>query len=81
MKKVIERSILALLLVAAFGIGVAVRPMIVNDAIAADAQTIPKSWGTLKGSIGTFLIFEDSEGTVRLVFMEDVSRYRTFTRK
>jgi hypothetical protein len=29
--------------------------------------TIPRSWGTLKGSIGTSLIFEDSTGTIHLL--------------
>ena len=29
--------------------------------------TIPKSWGTVKGSLETRLIFEDSNGIIRLV--------------
>ena len=38
----------------------------------AQAQTgrqraIPKDWGTLKGSVGLSLIFEDSNGTIRVV--------------
>lgn len=39
----------------------------VPPAQAQERLTIPKSYGTLKGSIGGGLIFEDLKGTIRLV--------------
>ena len=39
----------------------------VQRAQAQGRRTIPKSWGTLKGSVGISLIFEDSTGTIRFV--------------
>jgi hypothetical protein len=34
-------------------------------------RTIPKSWGTLKGSASVYLIFEDSTGTIRVVDIQN----------
>jgi hypothetical protein len=41
-------------------------------AQAQAQRTIPKSFGTLKGASGSYLIFEDSTGTIRLVFITTV---------
>lgn len=41
-------------------------------AQAQAQRTIPKSFGTLKGELICYLIFEDSTGTIRLVDTADV---------
>jgi hypothetical protein len=42
----------------------------IPTAQAQQVYTIPKSFGTLKGSAGVHLIFEDSAGTIRLVYVQ-----------
>jgi hypothetical protein len=41
----------------------------IQAAQAQASRTIPKSWGTVKGAAGEHLIFEDSAGTIRLVYI------------
>lgn len=47
------------------------------QAQQADAQVvdIPKSYGFLKGAVETYLIFEDSSGTIRLVATSGTDRH------
>lgn len=50
----------------------------VPPAQAQERLTIPKSYGTVKGSMGNGLIFEDSKGTIRLVDVSDGHRGQVF---
>ena len=43
------------------------------DAKATREFTVPKSYGTFKSAVGTVLVFEDSDGNIRIVNMGDTS--------
>lgn len=52
------------------------------DAAGTPQIPIPKDWGPLKAALPGLLMFEDSNGTVRLVTMEDkFSVFREYIRK
>lgn len=38
----------------------------VTTVHAQQSRSVPKAWGTFKGSIGSYMIFEDSAGTLRM---------------
>lgn len=63
-----NRLCIAFAILIAFCLGAVLNSVFSIRAVQAQQQfTIPKSWGALKGSAATNLIFEDSAGTIRLV--------------
>ncbi len=42
-----------------------------RKAYASSPDAIPKSFGSLKGTMGASLIFEDGSGTIRLVNIDE----------
>jgi hypothetical protein len=54
-----------------------------HKVYARDARefSIPKSYGTLKGVGGSAFVFEDSEGTIRIVNMNGVEVQAVYRRE
>jgi hypothetical protein len=42
--------------------------------------SIPKAWGSVKGTLAAFLVLEDGNGVIRIVRQSDGALYSTYTR-
>jgi hypothetical protein len=62
--RVVQASLVACLLALGWLVG-QVMPI---EAVAQDRAAVPKSYGPLRGTIQNMLVFEDSAGTIRLVY-------------
>lgn len=76
-----RRSVKALAVASVFALGWLVSQQITGTALAQENVTIPKSYGTFKGSDGGRFIFEDSNGVIRVVYAESGKLLQQISRR